>query len=405
MHKEKLRELIAENSLDEAVELLKTLSKGARFEDEVLMLASRLTDTNKKSVMNTLSPADLELRRNQIAQALLQITRQLPEDSVLPFSPAYPVDASKSAGTGTGTGGPFIVQTGTGDGNIYKTQTGTGDGGTPATQTGTGDGGSSTGAGGHSKLPFWFSLGAFAVLLGITLLVPGWWRENTLLARTLLALAAGGVAATLPGFLNFEINNVLKAGGALAAFVLVFLVNPPKEEEPLTLTVFVVGKNGQSVQSLHQQGYILLDAEGERKRELIDDKGQAHFKNLRPGSEIRNVQVEFSEPYRPVHPDSVYRLDAKGQIYLAVALQNLGRIYGTVLAGDEPLEGVLVTVNERSDTTDLTGSYSIDIPEGDQRSDPEVKFFKKGYKLLIKTARPQTGLPLNIVMEKTKTTR
>lgn len=379
MHKEQLRQLISDSRLDEAVELLKTLSKGARFEDEVVILASRLTDTNKKSVMNTLSPADLELRRNQIAQALLQITRQLPDEVPKPNGPV-------------------------------QTPFGTGDGGPPPTETitnpknGNAPGKGPTGTGGHSKLPFWFSLGAFAVLLGITLLVPGWWRENTLLARTLLALAAGGVAATLPGFLNLEINNFIKAGGALAAFVLVFLVNPPKEEEPITLTVFVVGKNGQSVQSLHQQGYILLDAEGERKRELINDKGQAHFKNLRPGNEIRNVQVEFSEPYLPVRPDSVYRLDTKGQIYLAVALQNLGRIYGTVLSGDEPLEGVLVTVNELSDTTDLTGSYSIDIPEGDQRSDPEVKFFKKGYKLLMKTARPQTGLPLNIVMEKSKKT-
>lgn len=385
MRKEQLRQLIAKNRLDEAVKALTALANGTRFEEEVLMQASRLSRLNEVTIAGTENPDDLERRHNQIAQALLQIVKKLPDDAEIPGAPS----------SASGSSGP--AHTGTGDGSLPPTQTGASNGNPPENGP--------TSTGGHSKLPFWFSLGAFAVLLGITLLVPGWWRENTLLARTLLALAAGGVAATLPGFLNFEINNIIKAGGALAAFVLVFLVNPPMEEEPLTLTVFVVGKNGQSVQSLHQQGYILLDAEGERKRELIDDKGQAHFKNLRPGAEIRNVQVEFSEPYRPVYPDSVYRLDAKGQIYLAVALQNLGRIYGTVLSGDDPLEGVIVTVNDLRDTTDLTGSYSIDIPEGDQRSDPEVKFFKPGYKLLIKTARPQTGQPLNIVMEKSKTTR
>ncbi|MCZ6654320.1 MAG: AAA family ATPase [Planctomycetota bacterium] len=51
-----------------------------------------------------------------------------------------------------------------------------------------------------------------------------------LIFRVVLALAAAGVAATLPGFLEIESNVAefgLRAGGALAVFVLIYLTNPP----------------------------------------------------------------------------------------------------------------------------------------------------------------------------------
>lgn len=49
--------------------------------------------------------------------------------------------------------------------------------------------------------------------------------------RILSALSAAGVAAVIPGFLQFNISRVggvtLRAGGALAVFALIYLVNPP----------------------------------------------------------------------------------------------------------------------------------------------------------------------------------
>lgn len=388
MNKAELRQLIAGGRIEAAIEAL--LAAAAETEpglhQDTLLLSARYQEYKRAQRNNLESPAELERRLNQITFALLEIVKGLPDGFAIPPLSGdigdIPPSAGKGtvgAGTGTGTGGPIF--TGTGDGSPILT--GTGDGRLP------------------SKAPFWFSVSAFAVLLAISLFMPGWSQQNNTLFKTLLALAAAGVAATLPGFLNFELGNMVKAGGALAAFTLVFLVNPVSEA-PLTLTVFLQGKNGQSLKSLHQHGYVLLDVNGERKKELIDDKGQAHFKNLYAGDKVRNVDIEFSEPLQPVRPDSVYTIDAQGQIYLEVAMKHLGHIYGTVLAGDGALEGVIVTVDNLRDTTDLTGSYSIDIPETMQRTDPEVKFHKTGYKLLIKKAYPQTNQPLNVVMEKNK---
>lgn len=44
--------------------------------------------------------------------------------------------------------------------------------------------------------------------------------------RVILALAAGGVAAMLPGFLNVTVPNLVRTGGALAGFAMVFFFNP-----------------------------------------------------------------------------------------------------------------------------------------------------------------------------------
>ncbi|MBV6425974.1 MAG: hypothetical protein KIPDCIKN_00465 [Haliscomenobacter sp.] len=382
MSKDQLRELIAQNRLKETIDTLMALTRNTRLFDEVIHQSSRFAQYEKLIIQGTEETDTLEQRRDKISIALLHLVDQLPEDI---GSSSSPIPAP---GTGTTTGSNSSFNPGNGGG--------TGDGGLPAGSFGTGDGGQS------SRMPFAFSIIAFGTLLALTLLIPGWAQQNNALFKTLLALAAAGVAATLPGFLNFEINNAVKAGGALAAFALVFLVNPAKEEEPLTLTVFVVGKNGQSVKSLHQQGYVIMDVNGERKKELIDDKGQAHFKNLRLGDQARRMDIEFSEPFQPVRPDSVYILNSLGQLYLEVAMQHLGRIYGTVITGDLPLQDVLVSVDELKDTTDITGSFSITVPDNMQRTDPEVKFFKPGYKLLIKKAYPQTDRPLNVVMENMK---
>ncbi len=49
--------------------------------------------------------------------------------------------------------------------------------------------------------------------------------------RTVLSLAAAGVAATVPGFISVDIavpNFALSAGGAIAVFIVVYRVNPAK---------------------------------------------------------------------------------------------------------------------------------------------------------------------------------
>ena len=45
------------------------------------------------------------------------------------------------------------------------------------------------------------------------------------------SIAASGIGAIIPGMINIEMarehNFVLRAGGAIALFVLIYLINPP----------------------------------------------------------------------------------------------------------------------------------------------------------------------------------
>ena len=173
------------------------------------------------------------------------------------------------------------------------------------------------------------------------------------------------------------------------------------DEKGKLINVTVQVEDKMKATTLRKQGYVtMLVKGGEPKKELIDDKDAASFKNVEVGDKVK-LNVEFSEPYRPLKPDSLYTIPADGRITLAVGLQNLNRIFGTVLWRNEPLGNVLVVIGELRDTSDaVTGYYEIPIPEQAQRQKQEVKFLKTGYKMLIKNAFPQTNESLNVVMEK-----
>lgn len=90
-------------------------------------------------------------------------------------------------------------------------------------------------------LSFIFGAVFIAVLLGIAVTIMFRERpvpsEAMFIFRVVLALAAGGVGAVLPGLIDLQIGSagkvLIQAGGALALTVLVYLFNPPNQVEKL----------------------------------------------------------------------------------------------------------------------------------------------------------------------------
>ncbi len=66
--------------------------------------------------------------------------------------------------------------------------------------------------------------------------------------RAVLALAAGGIAAMVPGFLEVQIKALLRAGGALAVFVMVYFFNPAQlvANTPVPPPVCLGGEGGKA---------------------------------------------------------------------------------------------------------------------------------------------------------------
>jgi hypothetical protein len=73
-----------------------------------------------------------------------------------------------------------------------------------------------------------FVFGAVFVttLLLVALLVPSPTAFQYVIFRVILSLAAAGTAAMIPGFLQIQVAQSIRAGGALAVFVIVFFYNP-----------------------------------------------------------------------------------------------------------------------------------------------------------------------------------
>jgi hypothetical protein len=75
-------------------------------------------------------------------------------------------------------------------------------------------------------LAFFFGISFITVILVVAIFIPNPTPFQYQVFRIVLALAAAGCAAMIPGSLNIKIPNQLTAGGALAVFVLVYFTNP-----------------------------------------------------------------------------------------------------------------------------------------------------------------------------------
>jgi len=79
-------------------------------------------------------------------------------------------------------------------------------------------------------LAFTFGVIFIAALIIFVLAIPNPTDQQFEVIRIVIALAAGGVAAVIPGFLNLRLGLgsklVLRAGGALAVFVVVYFYSP-----------------------------------------------------------------------------------------------------------------------------------------------------------------------------------
>lgn len=84
-----------------------------------------------------------------------------------------------------------------------------------------------------------FGVLLIATCLGLAIKFPNPTAFQIVVFRTALALSAGGITAAIPGFLHLSLNITgvaIRAGGALAVFILIYRINParPRPEEKLT---------------------------------------------------------------------------------------------------------------------------------------------------------------------------
>jgi hypothetical protein len=78
----------------------------------------------------------------------------------------------------------------------------------------------------YTSLGFVFGVIFLSAILILAVFIPQPSDFQYQVFRIVLALAAGGVGAVIPGILNVNIPKVLTAGGALAVFAVVYFYSP-----------------------------------------------------------------------------------------------------------------------------------------------------------------------------------
>lgn len=202
---------------------------------------------------------------------------------------------------------------------------------------------------------------------------------------------------------NFSFTVV----GALGLIIALVKVDPIEEYkssncyDSLSLVVNVRGKHGiQDI--ILKDGYVLIEILDKRSdRKHISQNGQATFQNLSIGDRVK-FEIDFSEPYHAIYPDSIYTVPQSGIIYFPIFLSGIDKIKGQVFSGDLPL--AMVTVKEENTglitQTDSLGDFMLTVPDSLQRKEYNLKFFKHGYTMQNTLAYPQTEIPVSVVMEK-----
>lgn len=75
---------------------------------------------------------------------------------------------------------------------------------------------------------FTFGCVFVATLLVVAMFFPAPTPFQYMVFRIVLALAAAGIAAMIPGFINVSAGRAVRAGGAIAVFVIVYFFSPAK---------------------------------------------------------------------------------------------------------------------------------------------------------------------------------
>lgn len=79
----------------------------------------------------------------------------------------------------------------------------------------------------NQKILFFLIGVLFIIILFITAIIqPDPTNFQEIVFRTILSLGGGAFVALAPGFLEIEVKGIVKAGGALAAFLIIYIFNP-----------------------------------------------------------------------------------------------------------------------------------------------------------------------------------
>jgi len=263
-----------------------------------------------------------------------------------------------------------------------------------------------------SKKAMWLGITLTATILLLVIFIPCPSASQYFVFRIIIALAAAGLAAVIPGIFKINLTNGVTAGGALAIFAVIYFFDPASSagegkctNETFAITVFVHGKGGLEDKILKEQGMVCMYLNSRPEKVKIDGDGKAIFTEISPTflhSKVR-INIDHPQPYQSARPDSLYELTKNGVIYLQTELSGMDKIFGEVVdfTTGQFLDSVRVSILNIQTYTDNNGWFELHIPADKQAKFQRVSFDKKGYERQVYDSVPvHTKQPFNLAMKK-----
>lgn len=195
-------------------------------------------------------------------------------------------------------------------------------------------------------------------------------------------------------------RSALELGGPVVGFALVmiggFILPPPATNFPLT--VYVHGPAGPQDLPLRNQGEVLLDLGGDRRRQPIGDAGQASFLEIPSSFRGQKINVALLAPdHERADPGP---LALKGQsLYLSVRRKAVPIAGETVDESGRAIARARVSVAGISTISDGNGRFSLVVPSEQAQDELILRVDAQGYEAWRQTVVPNGG-PIAAVLRR-----
>ena len=150
---------------------------------------------------------------------------------------------------------------------------------------------------------------------------------------------------------------------------------------------------------LRGKGKIIMGRNN--KKPLAADIGKdgiAYFDDdIKHGDKVK-LNIDFSEPYKSIYPDSQYILKENELIYLPTKIEGSDKVNGIVIYKESPLKDVIVSIDTLDDITSKDGEFNIYIPKPFRKLTYDVRFYKDGF--ITETTPSTPGKFIKWKMEK-----
>lgn len=379
-----IRNLISRGRVDEAVKGLQAWandSGDSNSQNHAIQLAAQWNNLKSKEITGVISNSEAGITRAKIVNAILTLVK---DDGSITSTPVQIPDTEPAPVVTIPTTKPAPPPSNPPNNNAKDAK---------------------------NRFPVYVGLGLLLLIVGLLVYIPCPSSSQYQLFHTIIALAAGGIGAMLPGFLSYKPSPMLTGGGAVALFLLVFLVRPEQsmaegrcanEGAPFTMTLALQANKPNSDYPTYDGtvNKIQLWTGNEYRTGDVNANLVVDFKNM-PNvlrgefSELRLLKPETS-PWK-LAMDSV-RVNPSGQKIQLIPSGLLSRVWGRVRDNNSaPVSGAIITFRTFADTTGTNGRFEFVVPIDQQRSPYPVEIVAPGYQTREMDAYSHTDL--NVVLE------